>query len=93
MKVNIEVDMTPDEARRMMGLPDVTQLQQSMMAEMEKRMKAAMDTSDPDAMIKAWFAPSMQGFEAFQRLLWDTARKAATSGGEAVKAAAVKAGR
>lgn len=88
MKVNIEVDMTPDEARRMMGLPDVTQLQSAMMAEMEKRMKAALDTSDPDAMVKAWFMPGVQGFEAFQRLLWDSARKAAASAAEGRKPAA-----
>jgi hypothetical protein len=31
MKVNIEIDCTPEEARRFMGLPDVTGLQEEMM--------------------------------------------------------------
>lgn len=76
MKVHIEIDMSPEEARRMMGLPDVGQLQQSLLKDVETRMKAAIDTSDPEAMMKAWM-PGIQGFEQFQRLLWDSARKAA----------------
>ena len=76
MKVNIEIDMTPEEARRMMGLPDVSGFQQRMVDELERRMKAAVDTSDPEAMMKAWM-PGIQGFEQFQRFLWDSAAKAA----------------
>jgi hypothetical protein len=78
MKVNIELDMTPEEARKLMGLPDMTKLQDKMLAEMERRMKAALDTSDPQAMLKAWMPG--QGFEEFQRFLWDSAKKA--SGGK-----------
>ena len=32
MKVHIEIDMTPEEARAFMGLPDVAPLQQKMAA-------------------------------------------------------------
>ena len=80
MKVHIEVDMTPEEARAMMGLPDVAPLQQKMMEEMQARMKAAFDTGDPDAMMRAWM-PFLNGspgggakaFEQFQICLWDRA--------------------
>ena len=76
--------MTPDEARKMMGLPDVSALQQRMLDEMERRMKAAVDTSDPDAMLKAWLPLAVPGFEQFQKFLWDSA-KLATGAGEAKK--------
>ena len=79
MKVNIEVDMTPEEARRLMGLPDISAFQERMVKEIEKRMKAAIDTSDPEAMMKAWM-PGLQGFEQFQRFLWDAAAKTAGTG-------------
>lgn len=79
MKVHVEVDMTPDEARRVMGLPDVAKLQDEMMKEMQKRMKAALDTSDPEAMMRAWLPLGGQGFEQFQRFLWDSAKRAAGS--------------
>ena len=45
MKVHVEIDMTPEEARRLMGLPDVAKMQEDMLKEMQKRMKAALDTS------------------------------------------------
>jgi hypothetical protein len=71
MKVNIELDMTPDEARRLMGLPDVSAMQERMAALIEQRMKAALDTSDPQAMLKAWFPG--EPMEQFQRF-WDAAK-------------------
>ena len=44
MKVTVEVDCTPEEARRFLGLPDVVPMQQ-----------AAMENSS-----SAWRAPSRQ---------------------------------
>ncbi len=80
MKMHIEIDMTPEEARKMMGLPDVSALQGKMLAEMERRMQAAMDTSDPEAMLRAWMPMGGQAFEQFQKFLWDSAKMAATAG-------------
>jgi len=76
MKINIEVDMTPEEARKFLGLPDVKDLQERMLAEMERRMKAAIDTADPQSLMKAWLPVGAQGFAEFQQFLWDSARKA-----------------
>lgn len=70
MKLHVEIDLTPDEARRVMGLPDVTKLQQKLTAEMEKRMMAALETaSDPEAMLRTWFSWGNQGLEQFQRFV------------------------
>jgi hypothetical protein len=78
MKIHIDMEMTPEEARKLMGLPDLTRMQEQMTAEMQKRMKAALDTSDPEAMLKAWMPVAAPGLEQFQRFLWDSA-KAATA--------------
>ena len=85
MKVHVEVDMTPEEARRVLGLPDVAKLQDEMMKEMQKRVKAALDTSDPEAMMRAWLPLGGQGFEQFQRFLWDSAKRAAGAAAKATK--------
>jgi hypothetical protein len=75
MKVHIEVDMTPEEARAMMGLPDVAPLQQRMMEEMQSRLKSAFDTGDPEAMMQAWMPlGGAKALEQFQKFLWDSAR-------------------
>ena len=79
MKVNIEVDMTPQEARAFLGLPDVAPLQAQMMDEMKARMKAAFDAGDPEGMMRAWM-PQFFGetggadaFQKFQKAMWDSA--------------------
>ena len=77
MKMNIEIDMTPDEARRFMGLPDVSKAQERLVADIEKRMKAAIDINDPEAMMRAWMPLGGQGFEQFQRFMFDAAKRAA----------------
>jgi hypothetical protein len=77
MKMNIEIDMTPDEARKFLGLPDVSKVQDKMMAEIEKRLKSAIDVNDPEAMLRAWMPLGGQGFEQFQRFMLDSARRAA----------------
>jgi len=84
MKVHIEMDMTPEEARAFMGLPNIAPMQQQMMEEMRSRMRAAFDAGDPEAMMKAWmpFAGANAGtgaeaFQKFQKYFWDSAMLAA----------------
>ncbi len=77
MKINIELDMTPDEARRLMGWPDVAPLQTQMLEEMQARMKAALDTYDPESVLKAWMPLGAPGLEQFQKFLWDAAARTA----------------
>jgi hypothetical protein len=77
MKIKVDMEMTPEEARALMGLPDLTPLHDEMLKEVRKRMKAAADTSDPEAMLRAWMPLGGQGFEQFQRFLWDSAKAAA----------------
>jgi Family of unknown function (DUF6489) len=77
MKIHVEMEMTPEEARKLMGLPDVSRMQEELVAEMHERMKAALDTSDPEAMLKAWMPMGGAPFEQFQRFLWDSAQRAA----------------
>jgi uncharacterized protein DUF6489 len=73
MKVNIELDMTPEEARRLMGLPDVAAMQERMAKEIERRMKEALQSSDPAAMLKAWFPMGGDALQQFQTF-WESAK-------------------
>jgi uncharacterized protein DUF6489 len=54
MKVKIDIDCTPEEARAFFGLPDLGPLQKEMVAKMQEQMRAAMTGMDPEAMMKAW---------------------------------------
>ena len=70
MKVNVEIDCTPEEARAFFGLPDVAPMQEKLMKEVEERTLAAMRSMEPDALMKTWLPASMQGFESLQKMFW-----------------------
>ena len=54
MKITVDVDCTPLEARQFMGLPDVEPMQKAAMAEVEKRMMAELERFSPETLFKAW---------------------------------------
>ncbi|KAA5803839.1 hypothetical protein F1654_08555 [Alkalicaulis satelles] len=54
MKVNIEIDCTPQEARAFFGLPDVTPLNEKLVAEMSERLSANMSAMEPEALMRSW---------------------------------------
>jgi hypothetical protein len=67
MKVKIDIDCTPDEARIFLGLPDVKPMQEAMMRDMQQRMAAALGAMEPDQLIKNWMPATMQGLDQMQR--------------------------
>ncbi len=70
MKITIDVDCTPEEARTFLGLPDVQPLQKSMMADVEERMRANLNAMDPETMMKTWLPASVQGWDQLQKMFW-----------------------
>jgi Family of unknown function (DUF6489) len=68
MKVNIEIDCTPVEARQFFGLPDVGPLQAAVMERVQKEMLAEMDRLSPEAIMRTWLSLIPQGAEQMQKL-------------------------
>ena len=66
MKVNIEIDCTPDEARTFLGLPYVKPLQEAVMASIERHMLDAAAAMSPDAVMKTWFSSMSQNPDQFR---------------------------
>lgn len=69
MKVTVEVECTPAEARAALGLPDVSALNEQLMAEMQARLKANMSALAPDELVRNWFALGGQAQEQFRKLM------------------------
>ena len=55
MKVTVEVDCTPIEARTFFGLPDVQPMQAAMMDKVQDKMMANLDKFAPESIIQSWF--------------------------------------
>ena len=78
MKVTMEIDCTPIEARQFFGLPDVQPLQASLLAEMEKNIVSEAQRYSPEALMKLWFN---NGPELF-RNMFDAMRMSGSGGGQ-----------
>lgn len=70
MKIKVDIDCTPEEARTFLGLPDVQPMQKAVMAEMSQRLTQAMQAMDPETMLKTWLPASIQGWEQMQKAFW-----------------------
>ena len=70
MKVTVNVECSPEEARAFLGLPDVAPMQQALMKELEDRLRSNIQAMTPDAMLKTWLPTSMQNVEQAQKVFW-----------------------
>ena len=70
MKINVEIDWTPEEARKFLGLPDVAAMQESLMKQVESQIATSLKGMDADAMMKAWLPAGMEGVEQMQKAFW-----------------------
>lgn len=70
MKVNFDIECTPEEARKFLGLPDLAPMQERMMKELENRMAENLRALDPETLVKTWMPMSMQGWGDMQKMFW-----------------------
>jgi hypothetical protein len=68
MKITMNIDCTPEEARAFLGLPDVKPMQEEMLKEVQKRMSASLKAMDPEAVLKTWLPATLQGYQQLQEL-------------------------
>lgn len=78
MNIKVEIDCTPVEARAFLGLPDVTPLNEHLVAEMRRRMAENMQAMQPEELMKTWTSFGVQAQDQFRRLM-----EAAVSGSKA----------
>jgi hypothetical protein len=81
MKMTIEIDCTPVEARAFLGLPDVSALNEHLVKEMQARMDANMAMLAPEELMKNWMAFGTGAQEQFRKLMTAAASAAAGKAG------------
>ena len=69
MKVNIEIECEPAEARAFLGLPNVEPLNDHLVAEMQRRMTENMAAMQPEELMKSWTSFGVQAQDQFRRLM------------------------
>lgn len=70
MKINVTFDLTPEELRRAMGLPDVQAWQQEVFSQMLEKMQAGEEGYDPMALYQPLMKEGMNTMGQFQNMLF-----------------------
>lgn len=80
MKINIDIDCTPQEARAFLGLPDVTPINDAMMAQMQARIENGFDPEEMDALMRTWMQSATTGVGEWQKSFMSLMQQAASGG-------------
>jgi hypothetical protein len=78
MKVTMNVECSPEEARAFLGLPDVAPMQQALMAELEEQLRQNMRAMTPENMLKTWMPAGIQNVEQAQKMFWSQMQQTMT---------------
>ena len=70
MKISIEIDCSPQEARTSLGPPDLEPLHQAFTARMQEQMTQYLADVDYAPLLKTWLPRRAQSMEQLQNLFW-----------------------
>ena len=80
MKVSIDIDCTPEEARRFLGLPDVTPINEAIVSELTRRAGEMAENMDAEKIMTQWMTAGAQGFGDLQKAFFEQFGRAAGEG-------------
>lgn len=69
MNIRIDIDMTPEEMRRLMGLPDVQPFHDELVEKLREQLRAGAEGYDPLSLFKPYMNSAVNSMEMFQRFM------------------------
>lgn len=69
MKISVDVDCTPEEARRFLGLPDLAPVHQAYVERMAKAAGEGLTAESAAELIKSWGPMSEAGLAMWRSML------------------------
>lgn len=76
MKITVNVECTPEEARTFMGLPDMQPFHNAIMQEVQEQVTTNLRSMTPEGLMSQWIPSSMQNAEQLQKLFWNQVQNA-----------------
>ncbi len=80
MKITVDIDCTPEEARAFLGLPNIAPMQDELLNQLQQKLSKYLANTDPEAMLKQWLPESVKGLGQFQEQFWRQFMTGMTSG-------------
>ncbi|MEH6474386.1 MAG: DUF6489 family protein [Sneathiella sp.] len=72
MKISLDIECTPEEARKFFGLPDVEKMQEALVAQMQEKLAENISGLDAENMMKTWLPDGMKGLDQMQNMFWSS---------------------
>lgn len=69
MKVNFQIECTPEEARAFFGLPDLSPIHDAYVDKMKSMMTDGLAPADFEKMTKTWMPGVADSFEQWRQLM------------------------
>jgi hypothetical protein len=92
MKINVEFDLTPDEFRHSLGLPDVEAFQKNLLENIQRQMESGVEGYDPMSLMRPFsqqpmtqqglsqgLSQGLANFGTYQQMMLDMLRQAGSS--------------
>jgi len=74
MNLKIDVDMSPEELRRLLGLPDVEPIQREMLDKLRKRIIEGVEGYDPIKLLQPYVTGSLAPWDLVQKVISGTGK-------------------
>ena len=81
MNFKIDIGITPEEMRKLLGLPDVEAFQRQILDDIRQRMVEGVEGYDPLKLFQPYVVGSMASWDMFQKM-FSAAVGAGQSGGK-----------
>jgi hypothetical protein len=69
MKISVDVDCTPEEARRFLGLPDLTPVHDAYVEKMTRAVSEGVSAESISELMKSWGPMSEAGMTMWRGML------------------------
>jgi len=69
MNITIDIDISPEEFRKLMGWPDMEGFHEDLMEKIREQMNIGSEGYDPLSLFKVFLSQSTTSMEAFQKLM------------------------
>jgi hypothetical protein len=69
MKITMDIECTPEEARRLMGLPDMGPIHDIYLDKLKEAMSEGLTPEAVDRMIRTWTPMGEAGMNAWRQMI------------------------
>ena len=69
MKITMDIECTPEEARRLMGLPDMAPIHDIYLDKLKETMSQGLTPETVDQMIRTWTPMGEVGMNAWRQMI------------------------